>query len=45
MISIVKDYYTRWLAAGNEAHACIQEKKPFSHLPLGGGSLIGGRKN
>mgnify|MGYP001647766187 FL=1 len=42
---IVKDSYTRWLAAENEAHACIQEKKPFSHLPLGGGSLIGGRKD
>ena len=41
---IVRDSYTRWLAAGDEAHNCLQEKKSVTHAPLGGGSLIGGRK-
>lgn len=41
---IVKDSYTRWLAAGDEAHNCLQDKKSVTHAPLGGGSLIGGRK-
>lgn len=41
---IVKDSYTRWLAAGDEAHNCLQAKKSVSHAPLGGGSLLGGRR-
>lgn len=40
---IVRDSYTRWLNSGNLAHNCLQEKKSFTHRPLGGGSLIGGR--
>lgn len=40
---IVRDSYTRWLNSGNQAHNCLLEKKSFTHRPLGGGSLIGGR--
>ena len=41
---IVRDSYTRWVNSGDEAHNLLQEKKSYEHKPLGGGSLIGGRR-
>lgn len=41
---IVRDSYTRWVNSGDEAHNLLQEKRSFEHKPLGGGSLIGGRR-
>lgn len=40
---IVRDSYTRWLKSGHRVFNHLQAKKSFTHKPLGGGSLIGGR--